>query len=143
MRAETGSVALLEPVLDLLPAPTLLIEPGTARVLYANAAAHRLAGGRFPLAADAGAYAATYEIFDEQGRPLPAGDHPAVRAARGEPVRQALVDWNSPAGRRSLSVTADTARLPGVGHFVLLTFEDVTELQAARRRAAEADAEVR
>src|SRR4051794_21928740 len=143
MRAETGSVALLEPVLDLLPSPTLLIEPGTARVLYANAAAHRLAGGAFPIAGHVGDYESTYALFDDHDRSLPADEHPAVRAARGEPVRQAVVDWSSPAGRRSISVSADTARLQGVGDFVLLTFDDVTELQTARRRAAQADAEVR
>ena len=47
MGTETGSVAVLEPVLDLLPSPAVLLEVGTARVLYANSHADRLAGGRF------------------------------------------------------------------------------------------------
>ena len=36
----------VEPILDVLPVPMVLVEPGTARMLYANAAAHRLAAGR-------------------------------------------------------------------------------------------------
>jgi hypothetical protein len=46
MSVEVGSLSQLEPVLDAVPTPLLLIEPGTARVLYINPAAHRLAGGR-------------------------------------------------------------------------------------------------
>ncbi len=46
MSVETGSLTQLEPVLDAVPTPLLLIEPGTARVLYVNPAAHQLAGGR-------------------------------------------------------------------------------------------------
>src|SRR3954469_16344839 len=108
MRAETGSVALLEPVLDLLPSPPLLIEPGTARVLYANAAAHRLAGGTFPIAGHVRDYESTYALFDEHDRPLRSDEPRAVRAAGGGPVPRAVVDWSPPAGRRSISVSADT-----------------------------------
>jgi PAS domain S-box-containing protein len=131
MEAKTGSVKLLEPVLDLLPTPAVLIEPGTARVVYANPAAQRITGGSLPLAGGAAEYAQTYAVFDEQGNPIPPDRHPGVRAARGETIRGELVDWLTPAGRLSVSVTAATQ--DGV---VLVTFEDVTELQAARRRAA-------
>jgi hypothetical protein len=39
----------VEPILDVLPVPMFLVEPGTARMLYANAAAHQLAGGTITL----------------------------------------------------------------------------------------------
>src|SRR3712207_5097589 len=107
MGVEAGSISLLEPVLEALPSPKLLVEPGTARVLYANPAAHRIAGGRFPLAGGTGEYRATYAIYDESGRELGNDEHPAVRAARGERLRNVPVDWDTPAGRRSLLVSAD------------------------------------
>ena len=59
MRVEAGSLTQLELVLDAIPTPLLLIEPGTARVLHVNAAAHRLAGGRMEQAEDAD-YASVY-----------------------------------------------------------------------------------
>jgi PAS domain S-box-containing protein len=102
-----GSVALLEPVLGVLPTPKLLVEPGTARVLYANPAARRLAGGALPVAV-------------------------AERIARGERLHGVAVDSEA----RSLLVSADTVALPGAGEIAVVSLEDVTELQAARRHAA-------
>ena len=69
MAVEVGSLTQIEPVLDAVPTPLLLVEPGTARVLYVNAAAHRLAGGRMEKAADAD-HAAIYGLFDPSGRRL-------------------------------------------------------------------------
>ena len=37
-----------EPILEVLPSPHLLIERGTARVLYANPAARALSAGALP-----------------------------------------------------------------------------------------------
>src|SRR5688572_23629059 len=136
MGVGVGSITLLEPILEVLPSPKLLVEPGTARVLYANPAAHRLAGGTMPLAAEAADYEAVYGLMDEHGRRLPSEEHPAVRAARGERVRGVHADWSTPGGRRSILVWADTVTLPGASDVVVLTFEDVTELEAARRRTA-------
>ncbi|MEA2311851.1 MAG: hypothetical protein QOE28_1819, partial [Solirubrobacteraceae bacterium] len=135
MGVEVGSVTLLEPLLDAMPTPTLLLEPGTARVVYANPAAERLAGGSFPKARDASEYAATYEVFDDTGRRLPGDEHPAVRAARGEQLHHVPVDWVLPDGRRSIVVSSSNLTVADGGEAVLVTFEDVTELQATRRRA--------
>jgi serine phosphatase RsbU (regulator of sigma subunit)/PAS domain-containing protein len=114
MRVEAGSLTQLELVLDAIPTPLLLIEPGTARILYVNPAAHRLAGGRMETAEDADF---------------------AVRAARGERFENVPVDWVTPAGRRSIVVSAHTVPLGDAGDVALVTFEDVTELEAARRRS--------
>jgi len=134
MRVEVGSLTQLEPVLDAVPTPLLLIEPGTARVLYINPAAHRLAGGRMEKAADAD-YASVYGVFDPSGRRLASEEHPGVRAARGERFQNVPVDWVTPAGRRSIVVSANTVPLADVGEVALVTFEDVTELAASRRRS--------
>ena len=102
MAVEAGSLSQLEQVLDAVPAPVVVVERGSAKVLYANAAAAE-AG----LASDAAGHLA--------------------RAARGEPFERAPLD----AGRRSFLVSAREA-----GGVAIVTFEDVTELERARRRSA-------
>ena len=81
-----------EPLLDLLPSPLLLIEPATARVLFANRAANDVAGGVFPLDLDA----------PEQRR-----------VAAGERFSNLRVDWETPAGTRTLVASGDTIVPPG------------------------------
>src|ERR687889_1199725 len=115
MSVEVGSLSKLEPVLDAVPTPLMLIEPGTARVLYVNPAAHRLAGGRMDKAEDAD-YASVYGVFDpDTGRRLASEEHPGVRAARGEHFQNVAVDWLTAAGRRSIVVSANTVSLGEAG----------------------------
>src|SRR6185503_16053950 len=54
-----------------------------------------------------------------------------ARAARGQALEAASFEWVSPAGRRAFLVSAREA-----GEVAIVTFEDVTELERARRRAA-------
>ncbi|MEA2322480.1 MAG: hypothetical protein QOD81_2330, partial [Solirubrobacteraceae bacterium] len=74
----------LHATLDLVPFPVLLIEPGTARVIFANRAADALMGGAFPKASAAARYDEVYAVLDGDGVALPSEQHPGVRAARGE-----------------------------------------------------------
>src|SRR3954447_3343779 len=127
---------LLERTVDLMPFPALIVEPGTARVLFANRAADGLFGGSFPLAEDADRYAELYPLTDPDGTPVELDSYPAIRAARGERVEGLQVDWHTPDGVRSLLVSADT--IPAAadrGPLVLVAFEDVSAI-----RRAEADA---
>src|SRR4051794_31271861 len=135
MTVEVGSLTQLEPLLDPIPTPVALVEPGTARVLYVNAAAHRLAGGRMAMADHADSYGTVYGVYDASGRELPVEEHPGVRAARGERFQDLHVDWVTADGRRSIAVSARTVTLGGIGDVALVTFEDVTEPEGARRRA--------
>src|SRR5688572_20945123 len=136
MTVEVGSLTHLEPVLDAVPTALVLVEPGTARVLYVNPAAHHLAGAPIEKAAGAGDYESMYGAFDPSGRPLAAEEYPGVRAARGERFQNVRVDWDTAAGRRSLVVSAHTVPLSGAGDVAMISFEDVTDLEAARRRSA-------
>src|SRR5215208_7188888 len=113
MTVEVGSLTQLEPVLDAVPTALVLVEPGTARVLYVNPAAHQLAGAPIEKAADAAAYTSLYRAFDPAGRPLAADEYPGVRAARGERVQNMRVDWGTAAGRRAFIVSAHTVPLAG------------------------------
>jgi serine phosphatase RsbU (regulator of sigma subunit)/PAS domain-containing protein len=83
-------------------------------VLFANRAAHRMAGGTFPL-----------------DRRMPETE----RVAAGERFTNLQVDWETPAGPRSLMASGDTIVPPGERPVAVLTFEDVTDLEASRRRA--------
>jgi len=126
----------VERILDVLPVPMILVEPGTARVLFANAAACRLAGGALELGVTAEEYPRAYRLYDASGRALAPDEVPAVRAARGEPVQHMQVDWDTPDGRRTLLVSGATITLEGGHQVTVVTSEDVTSLEGARRRSS-------
>jgi PAS domain S-box-containing protein len=123
------------PLLDVLPSPLVLVEPGTGEAVFANRMAHRLAGGVFPLARGSADHAVAYGLTDASGRPLDAAEYPAARAARGERVENVQVDWPTPEGVRSLVCSAVPIDVPGTGRLIAVTFEDITELERTRRRA--------
>jgi PAS domain S-box-containing protein len=132
----------LEALVDLLPVPTLLIEPGTARVMFANRAADAMAGGEFPKGKPAEEYHTVYHGTDARGQRIPDEQMPGVRAARGERLDGFEMDWHTPAGKRSLLVYGDT--LPTMhGHpgMTVVMFQDVSRLKQAEtelRRANQA-----
>jgi signal transduction histidine kinase len=125
----------LAALLDLLPVPLLLLEPGTSVVSLANKAAHHAAGGRYPTQCPA----EEWWYADVNGERIPESQTPCARAARGEELRGFQADWRTPSGTRSLLFSSQLL-VAAHGHpaTVLLAFEDVTELrktQAALRVA--------
>jgi serine phosphatase RsbU (regulator of sigma subunit)/PAS domain-containing protein len=131
-----SAALVVEPILDVLPVPLVLVEPGSARFLYANAAAHRLAGGALRLGVRAEDYPPTYRLYDASGRALGPDEMPAVRAARGEVVQNVQVDWDTPEGVFTVLVSGSTIALEGARRVTVVTFEDVTALEGARRRSS-------
>ena len=123
----TSDVALL----DGLPTPVVLVEPGSGRVLAANRAARELTG-EDPVGHTAAEWLPVDRCYDADGRPLAEERLPAVRAARGERLRGAIVTCDTPRGARTLRVSAET--LPGSNGspVAMVTCEDVTELRAAQ-----------
>jgi PAS domain-containing protein len=134
--AVTAARLDVEPILDVLPVPLILVEPGSARMLYANAAAHRLAGGVLTLGVPAEDYPRAYRLRDASGRALGPDEMPAVRAARGETLSHVPVDWDTPEGVRTVLASGSTIALEGGRRVTVVTFEDVTELEGARRRSS-------
>jgi PAS domain S-box-containing protein len=132
----------LEAVVDLMPMPVLFLEPGTARVTFANRAANEMAGGEFPKGKPAEEYHTIYYCTDAEGVRIPDDHMPGVRVARGERLDAFEMDWHLPAGPRSLLVYADT--LPAMhGHpaICVALFQDirrVKEVEAALRQANQA-----
>ncbi|MDB4946888.1 MAG: pleC1 [Labilithrix sp.] len=120
----------LESVLDLVPTPLLLIEPGTGQMKFANQAAHRMAGGRFPMDVALADYARTFDVTDEAGAPFPVDERPIIRAARGENIRDAEIVWRTSAGDFSLLVDSEgVPALDGAPSRVILCLRDVTRMK--------------
>ena len=129
----------LEDVLDLAPTPMLLIEPGTARVFFANKAASEMAGGQFPLGVPAEEYHTAYYCTDAAGNRIPNEEMPGVRVARGETLDGFEMNWHTPRGIRAVLVFADM--VPAMHQHeeaAVLVFQDVTQLKQveAELRAA-------
>ncbi|HET9531462.1 MAG TPA: ATP-binding protein, partial [Blastocatellia bacterium] len=120
----------LEAVLNLMPAPMLLIEPGTARVTFANRAADVMAGGDFPKGKSAEEYHTVYYCTDSEGKRIPDHQMPGVRVARGERLDSFQMDWHTPAGQISLLLFADV--LPAMyGHpaTAVVLFQDISNIK--------------
>jgi PAS domain S-box-containing protein len=92
---------------DLLPVPLLLVELSSGRILFANAAAQALAGGEYP-------------------------PRLAERVARGERIVAEQIDWKA----RTLVVNGGTVVMPDGERVGMVTIEDVTEIEGARRRSS-------
>ena len=122
----------LEAVLEQLPTPIVLIEPGSGLITFANRAADELAGGRFPRG--------TVEermvgrpATDGAGQPLANADLPSMRIARGEQLRGARLEWRLPDRLLSLLVSGQIVT-DGDGRDVgIVLFEDLGPMRAAER----------
>lgn len=124
----------LEYLLNLMPAPLLLIEPETAKVTFANFAADELAGGDYPKGKPAEEYHTIYYCTDANGNRIPDEQMPGVRVARGERLEGFEMDWQTPGGVRSLLIFADT--LPAMhGHAAtcVLMFQDISKLKQVEK----------
>jgi PAS domain S-box-containing protein len=119
-------------LLDALPASVVIVEPGSARVLFAHRAALELTGEEDPVGRSAAEWMPASSCRDAEGRPLAEEALPALRAARGEPVRGTMVSWQTPRGERTLRASAQTVEGPEGARAALVSFEDVTELRAAQ-----------
>lgn len=129
----------LEALLDLLPAPMLLLEPETARVRFANRVANELAGGEFPTGAPVPGYDRNVYCAGEDGRRIPSDQMPGVRIARGERLQAFRMNWHTPRGVREMLVFGET--LPAMhGHpaVAVMMFQDITELKRAEEALRQA-----
>ena len=138
MRGESASAAMAaaaewpRELLDALPASVVIVEPGSARVLFANRAALALTGDAGPVGRSAAEWMPSGSCRDAEGRPLADEALPSLRAARGERVRGTMVTCETPRGERTLRATAQPITAPDGSEALLMSFEDVTELRAAQ-----------
>ncbi|MBH8553968.1 PAS domain S-box protein [Nostocaceae cyanobacterium CENA357] len=124
----------LEDVLNLMPMPLLFIEPGTARVTFANRAADEVAGGKFPQDIPAEKYHTVYYCTDAAGERIPNEQMPGVRVARGERLDGVEIDWHTPKGVHSLHIFADSLpAMHGYPATCVLAFQDITNLKEVEK----------
>jgi PAS domain S-box-containing protein len=124
----------LEDLLNLMPMPMLLIEPGTAKVTFANVAADVVAGGKFPKAESSQDYGTYYYSTDAAGNTIPAEQAPGMRVARGERIEGFELDWHTPVGVRSLLIFADTlSAMHGHPATCVLVFQDISNLKKVEK----------
>jgi signal transduction histidine kinase len=129
----------LQTVLDQMPMPLIFVEPATARVFFANAAAQRIAGGSTAYPQSADDHLRLFDLRDLDDRPLRLDEVPVVRAARGEAVSGQQIRWVTPDGPKV--ITVHTARIPAMlGHAetVLVAFDDITALKDVQEQLEEA-----
>ncbi|WP_426748978.1 ATP-binding protein [Myxococcus faecalis] len=129
----------LEAVLDSMPLPVVMAEPGTGNLVFSNAAADRLHGQHIPTRVPASEYGALFHVTDLQGRRLTGDELPSSRAARGEKLEGMEAVWHTSAGEVVLSISSEM--LPAMhGHpaVTLLPFLDITRLKTVEQRLQEA-----
>ncbi|MDB5050874.1 MAG: hypothetical protein JWO30_3945 [Fibrobacteres bacterium] len=125
----------LSAILDLMPVPILLLEPGSARVLFANKAAQDLAGGRFPDGEAKVEGGMQSYCTDSQGVRLTAESMPDLRASRGEKFEDFEMEWHRAAGTRSLLINSETLRdKDGNPEIAVLAFQDISPLKQAEQQ---------
>lgn len=123
-----------EQLLNLMPTPLLLVEPGSAKVTFANRAADGLAGGKFPQGRPAAEYHTIYYCTDGEGRRIPDEKMPGVRLAGGEKLDSCQMDWHTPAGIRSLLIYGDTLpAMHGSPATGVMVFQDISKLKQAEK----------
>jgi PAS domain-containing protein len=108
-------LAAVTAVLELLPTGVMIVEPGTARVLYANRQAHALMGADLAGAGQAGR-----------------------RIAGREPFAQLELETDTPGGYRAVLASGEVTHLGDGTEVGVVTFEDVTVLREAERAARRA-----
>ena len=131
----TGLVDV-EPILDVLPVPLVLVEPGSGTAAVRQR-------GRAPARGRPDARLPARSTRTRTGSTTPPGARsgrtrcPPVRAARGERVEHVQ---RSTGRRRTAcapcSCPASTIALEGGRRVTVVTFEDVTALEGARRRSS-------
>ena len=144
-RTDSQSRGWVEALLGLLPVAVILVDPDSGDVTWANSAADRLAGGRFPrregrsVRDDAQRLGAYRAGTDE---PLPQEESPTyLVASTGRRVDGTHIDLDTPRGRLSLVASADL--MPEIGDMapsIVCSFEDVTQVRIAQRTSEDAKA---
>lgn len=138
----TRDLAAAFALVDAVPAPVVLLEPGSARVLFANRASRTLADGVLAMPRTPESYGTRFRCLDAAGRRLELEQLPGVRAARGEVVKDTQVTWETAGGRHTFVASGATLPAPGGGEVVVMTYLEVTDRELARGRQRQASEEL-
>ena len=130
-----------EAAIDAIGTPIVLAEPGTERIVFANAAARELsrsdltAGSVF---GEAVGLRSGFFCTDASGSPIPAAQLPGARASRGEVVDAMEVSCHTPFGVETLLCFAEQVPASGaLPPLLVLSFFDVTQLRRVEGQVRE------
>lgn len=133
IHAQKEASAWSDAMVDALPNPLWLMEPGTGRILYKSRVASELEAHRVPNGVGPEQWPTLYPITDEDDRPLPIEEYPGYRAAHGDFSPRAAV-WHAPGGR--ISFLSSAAMIParfGRPATVAFMIQDVSALTRTER----------
>ena len=123
-------------VIELLPAPALLIEPGSGCVLFANGPARH---ARFEVTVGGEGAGDGVALTDSDRRVLPLDEWPHRRAARGERLDGVEISWQTPEGAASFLVSSrPVPAMSGHPALMMVTATEVTRLKATEGELREA-----
>jgi PAS domain S-box-containing protein len=124
----------LTSVLNRMPTPVLMLEPGTGAYLFVNQAAQELFE-RMLLPNESGEL--NFEaivVTDTNGRPLGPEELLSSRVARGEELQAEEMIWSTPGGAFNLLFSArQLPAIHGHGATIIASIQDVTHLKAIER----------
>jgi PAS domain S-box-containing protein len=120
----------LEALLEHMPTPLVLVQPGTGRVVFANGAAVQLVGSMLVRDEEEHAEALEGTWSDASGHVLIADELPPARVARGETLVNLQLLWRSPtAVRWVLCNSSFQPEREGHPAVCVLSFQDITSLK--------------
>jgi signal transduction histidine kinase/CheY-like chemotaxis protein len=112
----------LEHVLNALPSPLIMLEPGTAERLFMNSMARCFPWSRFEPGE-------AVEITDRDRNPLPPESLPLARAAAGQKLDGLTFRWRTKEGEGAfVAFSEELPRRSGHEATILVTLLDVTQL---------------
>jgi PAS domain S-box-containing protein len=139
----SGAIRLLDAVGD-----GITIQEPTGKVIYANPAAARAIGFRSPaelLATSVSDLLARYDLFDEDGAPLPVESLPGRAALRGQPESEMMVQFRlrDTAEMRWIMIKAQPVlNADGSVRLAVNIWHDLTERIERQRMLEEASAQL-
>ncbi|EPX64496.1 hypothetical protein D187_004585 [Cystobacter fuscus DSM 2262] len=134
----------LEAVLHRIPVPLVLVERGSGRFTFANAAADQMWGGTYPRPETRAEYDRIVTVRHLDGTPIPSEQMASARTARGESVSGLQMLLDTPRG--STAILVESSQVPameGSPAVGVVTFQDISALKEAERALQKREQEFR
>lgn len=120
----------LEDLLNVMPIPLLLIEPRTARVIFANQAGKKFASAGLLNFNLNSCTSSDYYCSDRFGSPIPREETPGFQIACGKKLDRFEMNWHTPDGIQSLIVYAEILpAIEGYSPTGIVIVQDITKFK--------------
>ncbi|KST66924.1 hypothetical protein BC008_28750 [Mastigocoleus testarum BC008] len=124
----------LEDLLNLTPIPLLLIEPKTAKILFANQSAEKFAYNGFFNFNLNSKNTSEYYFTDIFGNSIPPEETPGFKIVNGKKLDGLEINWHTPEYTQSLMIYADTLpAIEGYNSTGVVFIQDITEFKQTEK----------